>query len=187
MNNTENQRVRLTKRLLKESLSKLMEQKNISKISISELCTEAGINRTTFYNHYGSQYEVLEEIGYDLINKIMESANADCKNCDWSLGQEVAEFCRYLKANKKEALFLLTNFEADSQVIQEFFKRRFTNQPDYNKFMTHYDDNTKLLLNTFMTNGIYNLIRKWLCEDIQTTPDAIGNLAMKLAKDGWLK
>ena len=44
----ENQRITLTKRLLKESLVRLMEAKSLQKISVSELCKDAGINRATF-------------------------------------------------------------------------------------------------------------------------------------------
>jgi AcrR family transcriptional regulator len=54
MEKKENRRVRLTKQLLKE--------KDTAKISISELGHKAGINRTTFYYHYGSQHDLLENI-----------------------------------------------------------------------------------------------------------------------------
>ena len=45
----ENQRVRLSKALLKEALVRLLETKPLDKITIYELCAEAQINRTTFY------------------------------------------------------------------------------------------------------------------------------------------
>ena len=58
----ENQRIMLTKRLLQTAFLKLLKVKPIHAISIRELCLEAGINRTTFYYHYGSQYDLLEDI-----------------------------------------------------------------------------------------------------------------------------
>ena len=54
-----NQRVMLTKQLIRGALLKMLKTCNINKISILKLCQIAGINRTTFYNHYGSQYDVL--------------------------------------------------------------------------------------------------------------------------------
>ena len=57
MEKNENQRIKLTKRLLKESLLKLLTEKNIKKISVSELCQTAGINRSTFYNHYNQVHQ----------------------------------------------------------------------------------------------------------------------------------
>ena len=50
----ENQRITLTKKLLQEGLLRLLETKRLDKISVTELCREAGINRATFYNHYDS-------------------------------------------------------------------------------------------------------------------------------------
>ena len=52
----------LTKQLLQNAFLKLLKTVSLHAISIRELCKEAGINRTTFYNHYGSQYDLLDDI-----------------------------------------------------------------------------------------------------------------------------
>ena len=61
----ENQRVRITKMLLKDALTKLLYEKKIEKVTVSELCEAAGVNRSTFYKHYGSQFDVLDDIEKD--------------------------------------------------------------------------------------------------------------------------
>lgn len=71
----ENQRVMLTKRLLKESLSGLLKEKRIEKISISELCKEAGINRSAFYKHYDTRYDLLYELETDLAEDLHKYIN----------------------------------------------------------------------------------------------------------------
>lgn len=50
----ENQRIAITKRLLKESLMRLLQEKELEKINITELCKDAGVNRATFYRHMRS-------------------------------------------------------------------------------------------------------------------------------------
>ncbi len=50
-----NQRVMLTKRLIKESLLKILKSKKIHQVSVKELCIGAEINRSTFYEYYGSR------------------------------------------------------------------------------------------------------------------------------------
>ena len=70
MEKKENQRITLTKRLLQDALINLLRTTDISKISIRELCEKAGINRTTFYNHYGSQYDVLKELSGNFLADI---------------------------------------------------------------------------------------------------------------------
>ena len=45
----ENQRIRLTKTLLKNALLVLLGKKPIERIAVSEICAKAQVNRTTFY------------------------------------------------------------------------------------------------------------------------------------------
>ena len=73
MEQRENQRVRLSKRLIKESLTRLLQTESIHKVSIRTLCEEAGVNRSAFYKYYGSQYDVLEELEADVIRQICGS------------------------------------------------------------------------------------------------------------------
>ena len=70
----ENQRVKLTKRLLREALISLMETKQIQQISVRELCEKAEINRSTFYKHYGAPENILQEIQQELIANIIDLA-----------------------------------------------------------------------------------------------------------------
>ena len=61
----ENQRITLSKRLLKEALLRLLTRKQLDQITVSELCGEASINRATFYRHYGTPRDVLKDIEWD--------------------------------------------------------------------------------------------------------------------------
>lgn len=64
-------RVRYTKAILKESLLKILKEKPISKVTIKELCEEAGLNRGTFYLHYYEPNDVLKEIEEDFVREKM--------------------------------------------------------------------------------------------------------------------
>ena len=55
-------RILHTKFFLKNALLDLMKTKPIEKITTTELCAAADINRNTFYSHYSTPEEVLEEI-----------------------------------------------------------------------------------------------------------------------------
>ncbi len=68
----ENQRVRLSKAMLKNALLKLLKEKPLNKITIYEICETAQINRTTFYKYYGSQTDLLAEIESDYFTQLNE-------------------------------------------------------------------------------------------------------------------
>lgn len=69
----ENQRIMITRRLLKENLIEMLKEKSIDKISVTELCQRAEINRSTFYAHYSVPKDVLLEIKWDFATQIAES------------------------------------------------------------------------------------------------------------------
>ncbi len=68
----ENQRVRISKTMLKTGLLKLLREKPLSQITVYELCKVSEINRTTFYKYYGSQEELLNEIESDFLHQLDE-------------------------------------------------------------------------------------------------------------------
>lgn len=63
-------RVIRTKKAIKAALFKIMEEKDISSISISELTQEANVNRRTFYTHYRNITDILDEIEGDLVEAL---------------------------------------------------------------------------------------------------------------------
>ena len=69
-NKPDGRRVRMTKLLLKNALIDIMKIKSIHLISIKEICEEADVNRSTFYRHYNTQYELYDEIIDDIANDI---------------------------------------------------------------------------------------------------------------------
>lgn len=63
-------RVIRTKKAIKAALFRIMEEKDISSISISELTQEANVNRRTFYTHYRNITDILDEIESDLVESL---------------------------------------------------------------------------------------------------------------------
>ena len=184
----ENRRVRLTKQIIQDSLIDLLNDKPIEKISIKELCQLADINRTTFYNHYGSQYDVLKEVGENFANGIVTSATQEPESESLSIEAQVGLICHYLQEHLTEATVLLKYFTADDTVIRDVLMKRLSEgQLRYPVFMDRYDEDTKKLLFHFLIHGMYNLIRCWLLDGINKTPEDIGALAADIALHGWLR
>ena len=49
-----------TKRIFAESLKRIMRKKNFSKITVSEIVADCGLNRKTFYYHFEDIYALLK-------------------------------------------------------------------------------------------------------------------------------
>ncbi len=63
-------RVLRTKRLIRDALTALMEEKGFEGITVRDLTEKAEINRGTFYLHYRDKYDLLEQSEEEIINEI---------------------------------------------------------------------------------------------------------------------
>lgn len=67
-----NRRTIYTKKVVKESLIELLEDKEIHKITVTDICKKADINRGTFYTHYKDAYDLLQSIEDELFDQILK-------------------------------------------------------------------------------------------------------------------
>ena len=45
-----------------EALIRLLQKETIDKISVTQICEEAGVNRSTFYNYFDDKYQLVEAV-----------------------------------------------------------------------------------------------------------------------------
>ena len=66
----ESRRVRMTKRLMKEALLELMEEKDLMSITVTAICETADVHRSTFYKYYMDPADLFREIEQDFLDRI---------------------------------------------------------------------------------------------------------------------
>ncbi|MGM9629428.1 TetR/AcrR family transcriptional regulator [Butyricicoccus sp.] len=187
MRKKENQRIALTKRLLKESLLQLMPDKSIQNITVSELCQAAQINRSTFYNHYGCPADVLAEIENGVIDDLNEIWKEEGSRKNWTLDKRVEALCTYLQENRSLSKLLLRDSDTNSGFATLLLHAAHV-QATYEQTLSYIkDQDNKRLMITFLINGAYHMIRQWLLEDIPKTPKEMGQLIYLAATQGWEK
>ena len=74
----EDLRVVKTRRVIRNTLFELMSEKPLSKITVSEICVRAEINRKTFYRHYREKKDVIDELENEILGEfsaIMHNGN----------------------------------------------------------------------------------------------------------------
>lgn len=69
MNKEGNQRGTDTRERLTEAFLTLLSQKDISRITIQEICENAQVSRTAFYNHYEDIYDLFHKCGKEITAK----------------------------------------------------------------------------------------------------------------------
>lgn len=171
----ENQRVAVSKKLLKNAIVKILKKKNIKDISIRELCEEAEINRTTFYRHYDSPHDVLIEIELEFVKSFLETYILSDSTKESQ--KYITYMCEYMYENKETVtLFIRNNTDIDFTQIFQSLSEEFLSSRTVLYKGHAVDEDTMRLMKTLFSHGIYAVVRQWLIEDIPKSPDEISEL-----------
>ena len=165
----ENQRVVITKRMLKESMLRILKEKDPDAINVSELCREAGVNRATFYRHYQIPRDVLSEIQQDLYRELRQ--RVEMPESIEDIRPVAEKLCIFL--NEHRALlriFIRSNSDSDfvnymNDVYSEL-AREYSHIPALKKL----SQEDVRLLTLYNTGGSYFVLRNWIMGSIQKTP-----------------
>lgn len=173
--NEKDKRVIHTRKILRQSLLELMQRKHVSQITVKEICELAGINRNTFYAHYGTPRDILSEIEdeyYEEMNRIQESAITSGDAI--SLIRDIMN----MLLEKKEISMLLYGSNSNSRALDEYYKKA------YSRILLAWiesgtgvqADHLKWLF-TFLSGGIDAMIRSWIKGGMREDPNSIALLA----------
>lgn len=176
------QRRTLTKRLITEAMLDLLKTKTMQDITVRELCDAAGVNRTTFYNHYNGVYEVMGEIEENFLTEL--AGKNDDSNEPLDLEQHIERLCERLKNNSDIALLLLTN-NADPQFSVKWMKLQACG-PMWHKTANIYSAAEHELLAQFISGGAYAMVCHWLESGCIQTPKQVASLLTKVIQNGIL-
>lgn len=168
-----NQRVMLTKKLLKDNLIEILKTKSIYKVSIRELCEKAEINRSTFYKHYGNQFDLLAEMEEDMLSLSMKALSTPTNDSFQSLCQ----ICRYLEENLELGRLLINN-NVDPQFPEKFFSLPPVQQEINHVLGTSYTETEYEYLSCFLTYGSYQIIRMWINKENRESPEEMAALIL---------
>ncbi len=177
----ENLRIRRTKQLLYDALIGMLEEMPLRAVSIRDLCARAGINRTTFYNHYGSQYDLLDEIAERFLSDIAEqlaSADADSRE---SVQERVTTVFTYLEEHLTLSRLLLTN-SADSLFAEKLFSLPKITDLLNAALKDHPDDSMREAVISFAVYGSYHLLLEWIRSEDRIPAYRQAGITLELAR-----
>ena len=177
----QNQRIALTKELIHRAFIELLKKEDIHKISIRELCDNAGINRTTFYNHYGSQYDVLSEITDNYLSEISETIEDIIPKDKADVLHRVTLVFSYIEQNIEISRLLIQNN------IDESFAHKLFSLPKIEVLLEEYigisnNQSHTQEIATFAIYGSYKLLSDWISQDIRVSPDEMAKLILSLSQ-----
>ena len=165
-----------------EAFLSLIEVEDFEYITVKEICSKAGVNRSTFYLHYETVADLLEETTQYMHRKFIDTfshkANdfPDIGNCSKDqlmliTPEYLKPYLTFIKDNRKlysAALEYPQIFQSD-KTYQIMFQNIFS--PILERFGIPANERQYHML--FFLNGIEGIILHWLQEDCS---DSIENI-----------
>lgn len=159
---SESRRSKMTRRLMKDALMELMENKPLASVSITELCSRADVNRSTFYSYYSDLLQLLKEIEDDIIGQLPEAKPiVDYADPDRQLIEEFTLFFGYVRKHARDFFILLQSGDIHFRerlidTIMSRFRRKPTETIDPLMRRWSY---------IYCLNGTFGMMRDWISQD----------------------
>ncbi len=162
MNKANNKRKKETINKIEASLLNLLKEKEISEITVTDICTKTKINRSTFYSNFIDISELANALSLKIEEEIIATYKKNYKTLDHltNLFNHIYlnkdPYQTFYKLNKNKRLnFKKWNINLSSKYYDDFFT-------DY-----HLE---------FFESGINGLIQKWLNSDLSLTPNEMSEI-----------
>ena len=157
------------------ALISMLKKKPFDYITVSEICKTAGVNRSTFYLHYETIGDLLDETTRYLLNDFLsyfsvdtQSVALDIADCELSelvfiCDKYLSPYLSYIKDHKE--VFGTALLHNKTLGFEDVYKRMFKNifNPILERFQ--YPPNDRQYVMLFYLNGINAIITEWLKND----------------------
>ncbi len=168
-------RTKYTKSVIREALFDLMEDRPISKITVTDICRKADINRSTFYSYYEDVYELLSSIQNELFENVMLSLSSE----NWfedllKLVDENRDLCKVLIGPHGDATFMRQLLYLGYENGVALWKK---NYPEASPEMLDY-------LYAYMSSGVIGILENWVFSDYALSIEEVGDLVMGFSTQG---
>lgn len=175
----------------------LLEKKDFEFITVKEICAKAEVNRSTFYLHYETISDLLNEsiqyifdkflsvYPYDSARFIHSIKNADLKELYLIAPKYLKPYLLFISDNKR--LFTTALLNANSLGLEQHYNKMFTHvlSPILDRF--NVPENRQKYMLAFYVRGIIAIIDEWLkgeCfESIDFIIDIIASQIPKMKED----
>ncbi len=173
-----------TKKAIIRAFFDLTKEKDMSKITITELARKADIDRKTFYLHFNSIADIYNELGRKVVDILKESIRnsgvSDNQDAIYELFRTINEILTgkldVLKDIARKNEFTEFVFYVKDAFCDELIKASgLQNTPDAEKFR---------LTAEFIASGTVAMYLSWLKDEVNISMDELANLAGSMIVNG---
>ncbi len=165
MNTKNNRRRRESVQRIEKAFIELLQSKELSQISVSDICKHCGLNRSTFYANYTDIYALADKLKTDLEKEVLE-LYSDGRGL-YVDGHDYLRLFRHMQENQ---LFYLTYFKLgyDEQHPIRLYDTTQAAKDFNNKHIAYHL--------AFFRSGFNAIVKMWLAGGCQESPEEMDEI-----------
>jgi AcrR family transcriptional regulator len=169
--------------VLKESLMALLKEKPISSLTIKEICELADLNRSTFYAHFSSQYDLLNAIEEEFIEDMVSTLNQYNFSKEEEALKMTDKILEYIARNSDVCQMLLGE---NSDIHFQKKGMKITQEYIFKNWITdsQFDRETFEYINIFVVSGSIYVIKNWVENGMDKTPKEMAEIINNFINHG---
>lgn len=169
-----------SRRMIREAYMELLKEKDLSKITVTDIIKRADLNRATFYAHYPDVRGVTEEIENEIIGKMLEVLKEfQFTSFFRNPAPLLLKISRYLEEDTDfyRVLVRANGSEIFMEKLKKVFSDHMLNDSDIPESMRQ----SKMveLRVCYFAGGIVNLYKQWFRGDLNCT---LNDIALEVSK-----
>lgn len=171
-------RVRYTRMVIENSFVQLLKEKPLSRITVTELCQRAQINRATFYKHYLDVPDLMDKIE----NQLLDQLKQGFENKDFLVKQFMPDMFRAMQRDG-ERLMVLASDNGDPNLMTRSFQVCYESvYPHLETILPPMEEDTRRMLYNFLAYGCGGMLRSWVQSGMTRSPEEMAALILKYAE-----
>ena len=147
-----------TLKVIKDTTLEQFKSKNIDQITITSICKEANISRSTFYLHYANIGDLINQIEDELIDPIFKICLQFNKN---NIRDQFIEIAKYIRLNHKIYQTIIKkgadHFESRARKRINELMNLYLNYKSNDVFAKYYY--------FFVLNGAIGVFKSWILDN----------------------
>lgn len=174
---TEDRRVRKTKKQLRGALTSLLLEKDISRVTVRDVADLADVNRGTFYAHYSDVYDLLHQLEDDLLRRLDDvGSRHNARQSDGKTFRYLTDLFT-LASEYSDIFYTLYCRSGDSEFQDKIFNK-LKYQYLY-EFLSIFGGSESEKLDycaSFIVAGMCTLAKVWIENGMRETPEEMARL-----------
>lgn len=169
MNVINNKRKRDSQERIEKAFLEFIQTKDIEEISVTDICKITGLNRSTFYANYIDIYDLVDKIKDKMINDFFNVYKEETIKKEHSY-----DFLKLFQHIKDNQLFYKTYFKLNLDLSSYV---QFLDEAEAQRFDRSFENVDYHV--TFFKAGLNAILKKWLDDSCDKSPEEILNIIKK--------